>query len=216
MKKIVFKILENNFLFTNNLSNRLITRRIVIHHSASDTNTTIDDIHRWHLGRGWSGIGYHYVIYPTGVIYRGRPERKIGAHAYQDKLHEANTDGIGICLIGNFMLTPPTNIQLQALIWLINDIRKRYPNLPIIGHKDVQPTACPGNLFSFEKLKTELLKGVIDIETWQYNLGIQSLESLKNKGIITSVDEWKTKTAQANQLPGWLIWTLLDRIAGGK
>lgn len=129
----------------------------MIHHSASKPETTVEDIHRWHLARGWSGIGYHYYIDGSGVVWEGRPEWTQGAHAYQDPQHEANTDGIGICLGGNFEIGPgPTEEQLDSLASLIADIRTRYQDIPVIGHKDVQSTACPGKYFPWTGLQARL------------------------------------------------------------
>ena len=34
---------------------------IIIHHALAK-NCTIEDVHRWHLDRGWNGCGYHYFI----------------------------------------------------------------------------------------------------------------------------------------------------------
>jgi len=125
----------------------------VIHHSASVPSINIEDIHHWHLARGWSGIGYHYYIDEVGGVWQGRPEWTQGAHAYQDASHEANSDGIGICLAGNFENGPgPTEAQMRSLVELITNIRTRYVDIPVIGHKEVQPTACPGQYFPWDEL----------------------------------------------------------------
>lgn len=173
-------IMENTIGFKNVLTSRKVTKRIVLHHSASDLDTTIYDINRWHLGNGWSGIGYHYVIYADGTIYRGRPENKIGAHAYQDVKREANSDGIGICMIGNFQYSQPTGAQMNSLVELIKDIRSRYPNLPVIGHKDVMATACPGKLFPWDDLYKRL-EGNKMAEPWKE----QIIDSALKAGLIT-------------------------------
>lgn len=150
------QVIETNIIFKNALTKRKTTKRIVVHHSASPANTTWKDIQRWHLGKGWSGIGYHYVIEEDGKVYRGRPEAVQGAHAYQDAQHEANSNGIGICLTGDFQIGTPTDAQLHSLVQLINDIHCRYPGIPVIGHKDVQATACPGKLFPWDELSKRL------------------------------------------------------------
>lgn len=116
------QIIENNLSFKGIFRPRLKTEKLVIHHSASDSNITIADIHRWHQANGWIGIGYHYVIYANGSLYRGRPECVIGAHAYQDSNHEANSNGIGICLIGNFTCSLPSHKQMESLVELVFDI----------------------------------------------------------------------------------------------
>jgi len=169
------KVVETNIKFKGVLVRRQATKRIVVHHSASGLSTTWQDIHSWHLNRGWSGIGYHYVIYADGPIYRGRPEAMKGAHAYQDAAHDANKDGIGICLVGDFQTGVPTAKQLDALAWLIKDIQTRYPGIPVIGHKDVMPTACPGQNFYWtglwDRLEREeepkvIYKTLNDVPAW--------------------------------------------------
>lgn len=174
-------IQENNLTFKGKFDIRERTDCIVLHHSDSGPKTTIADIHGWHLNRGWAGLGYHYVIYSDGTIYRGRPEWAKGAHAYQDPMHEANSDGIGICLIGNFMQTRPTEAQMNSLIWLIGDIRTRHSGKPVIGHKDVMPTSCPGDLFPWDELKKKLKGGPI-VEQWKLNI----LAEAKNEGLTTT------------------------------
>lgn len=151
------EIVQNpNVKFKKTLSKRPYTRRIVIHHSASHKTTTAEDIQSWHYNRGWAGIGYHYVIDYAGVITQGRPEDTQGAHAYQDKQHEANTDGIGICVIGNFMDRKPTEAQITSLVWLIKNIQSRYGEIPVIGHRDVMPTSCPGDSFPLTEVKEKV------------------------------------------------------------
>ena len=186
------KINETNIQFKSTLSNRKATRRIVIHHAASSFTTTWQDIQRWHLERGWAGIGYHYVIQADGSIYRGRPEGKVGAHAYQDAKHEANSDGIGICLVGNFMLTQPATPQLDSLVELVKDIWTRYPGITVIGHNDVMATSCPGVKFPWAELRLRLEVGKKVAEQWKLDI----IERAKKAGLITEdhdPDEVATK-----------------------
>ena len=35
----------------------LVPKYLVVHHSASANNITVDDIRRWHKDKGWSDIG---------------------------------------------------------------------------------------------------------------------------------------------------------------
>jgi N-acetylmuramoyl-L-alanine amidase len=149
-------IIDVGLQFSNHLTPRQSTTRIVMHHSDADPNLTVQQIHAEHLAKGWAGIGYHYYIPGDGLIYRGRPEIMIGAHAYQDPQHEANSNGIGICLGGNFMQVLPTQAQMAAAVWLIENIWTRYHGIPVIGHRDVMATACPGDMFPMQDLLSEL------------------------------------------------------------
>lgn len=91
------QIIKKNYHWASPLSIRKKTNRIILHHAQAKT-CSVEDIHQWHLKRGWSGIGYHFFIKKDGTIYQGRPENTIGAHA-----KGANSDSIGICAEGNFM-----------------------------------------------------------------------------------------------------------------
>lgn len=125
------------------LLTRGTTRRLIVHHSASpDVPAAV--IHGWHLAKGWSGIGYHYVIRAGGTIEAGRPVDKIGAHAGPG----VNQDSIGVCLTGNFMTEPPTEEQLLALVRLVDHLEVTYGTmLEVLRHKDVAATDCPGTWF---------------------------------------------------------------------
>jgi len=203
------KTIKTNIQFKGIFRKRYKTERIVLHHSASSITTTIQDMHRWHQGKGWSGLGYHYVIYPDGTIYKGRPEWARGAHAWQDAQHEANTDGLGICLIGNFMEGKPTEAQLSSVIWLIKDIRNRYPGIPVIGHKDVMATACPGKNFPWVELYKRLEGN--NLEIWMKKLGEESIDYLVKEGIIKNPEYWKPRLGEGEP-PYWLFFTMLRRL----
>ena len=71
--------------------------KIIVHCSATQEGKDISaaTIDAWHKKRGWSGIGYHYVVGLNGNIEYGRSVYSTGAHV---KGH--NTGSIGICYIG--------------------------------------------------------------------------------------------------------------------
>ncbi|EPX78509.1 hypothetical protein Salmuc_03620 [Salipiger mucosus DSM 16094] len=63
--------------------------KIIVHASATQadwmdgypTGTKMAEIRRWHVeDRGWSDIGYHFLIDRDGTVARGRPLERIGAH----------------------------------------------------------------------------------------------------------------------------------------
>lgn len=123
-------------LFTKRAS----TSWIVIHCSATRPSQDIDaaEITRWHRQRGFVAIGYHYVIKRDGTVEQGRPEDTVGAH-----VSGHNSNSIGICLVGgvseNDVNKPESNFtkeQMAALKTLITDIRTRYPNTKVQGHRD--------------------------------------------------------------------------------
>ena len=115
--------------------------RLVVHHSASDLITKAEDIELWHLARGFSGIGYHFVIEQDGGRRVGRPFPSVGAH-----VKGANHDSIGVCLVGDN--TRPeaqwTRLQRASLRELVQAVRVLLPDIKVCGHRDLAATECPG------------------------------------------------------------------------
>ncbi len=124
----------------------------VLHHTAGrqlSANATPAEeaaemraIQAQHQGQGWIDIGYHLVVFPSGRIYEGRPANVLGAHVAGH-----NTGTVGISCAGNYEIASPTAAMLDA----IGRARKALPgsNKPLVGHRDLGPTACPGkNLYS--------------------------------------------------------------------
>tara|TARA_R110002167_G_C12480759_1_gene634577 strand:+ start:206 stop:586 length:381 start_codon:yes stop_codon:yes gene_type:complete len=101
------------------------------------------DIDRWHKARGWSGIGYHYVIKLDGTTETGRPIEKAGAHAFG-----YNKRSIGVCYVGGVDMNGKpsdtrTDEQKRALKALIGLLRKEYPKATVHGHNEFSNKACP-------------------------------------------------------------------------
>lgn len=112
--------------------------RIVIHCAATPNGRqhNAEDIHRWHLERGWSGIGYHYVIPIVGNTEVGRPHYWQGSHALN-----YNTNSLGICLIGTDKFSES---QWHLLKTLVTRLMAKYPNARVQGHNQLSSKSCPG------------------------------------------------------------------------
>ena len=89
---------------------------IVIHHSAgqtfsSDYAAVVRAYWDFHVNtRGWSDIGYNWLVDPNGVLYEGRGDRIRGAHSPC-----MNGVATGVCLIGNYEDFQPSIAGLTAL-----------------------------------------------------------------------------------------------------
>ena len=173
------KITETNLTFNGTPKRRSSTKRIIIHHSASG-DVSASTIHGWHLGQGWLGIGYQFVIRAGGTVERGRVEWSIGSHSGPG----GNGDSIGICLAGNFETGKPTEAQLAALVELIQYLRGKYGDLFVIGHKDVMATACPGKHFPWVELQKRLEERPM-AEDWKRNIISDGMAA----GILTEYHE---------------------------
>lgn len=136
-----------NTLSKLNLSvNKRNIKEIIVHCSATPEGKdfTVADIKRWHLARGFSDIGYHYVIYRDGSIHTGRDESIIGAHCTGH-----NTNSIGVCYIGGCVSngkTPKdtrTEAQKVSLLRLLRGLKKKYPEAKVYPHYKFAAKACP-------------------------------------------------------------------------
>lgn len=122
---------------------------IIIHITASNDNATVEDIRKGHLQRGFSDIGYHWLVDREGVIHKGRDESIIGAHCA-----ERNVGTIGISYIargkdtdqngefGKYM----TEAQKAGLIKVIKERMKFYglTKFDVSGHNNYNlGKACP-------------------------------------------------------------------------
>jgi hypothetical protein len=141
-------------------------RFIVLHHSASRGGDA-QVIDRDHVAQnGWDGIGYHFVVgngvdMPLGRIeatFRWR-QQSHGAHAGALPLQKQfNTDGVGVCMIGNYEKQSIDPLAERRLVELCAQLIDRVPTLSvgrIIGHRDVpgKSTACPGRGIDLERLR---------------------------------------------------------------
>jgi len=135
------KIKETNLKFKDNLTKRNKTDYLVIHHIGNiNRDVSAEEIHGWHLGQGWAGCGYHFVVRKDGTVERGRPEWALGSHC-----KGSNANSIGINVVGDFEQGEPTQKQIDSLIALLKDLKSKYPNTQIKGHRDLMATNCPGN-----------------------------------------------------------------------
>lgn len=126
-------------------SKRSITE-IIVHCTATPEGreVSVSEIRQWHKQRGFSDIGYHYVIHLDGSIEDGRDVDLIGAHCTGH-----NTHSIGVVYVGgmdkqnNQPKDTRTNAQKAALMSVLIDLKHLYPDARICGHRDFAAKACP-------------------------------------------------------------------------
>jgi N-acetylmuramoyl-L-alanine amidase len=135
-------------------------RFIVVHHSAT-TWGSADAFDRIHRARGWDELGYHFVIGNGSGAGDGEVQigprwfkQKHGAHCKVSNHPEYNDVGIGICLVGNFNDSRPTEAQMRSLASLVRFLMDRYhiPQSQVFGHGQLKATDCPGRYFDYVDL----------------------------------------------------------------
>ena len=188
------EIIETNLEFNSNHSAMKEVEGIALHNSGVSVLQSIEVIHNYHKNKGWAGIGYHYYVRKDGSVYRGRPENMAGAHC-----PGVNSTSIGICAEGNFNEETMSEVQKQAIIELVKDIKSRYNIKWIKGHREILATSCPGANFPLEEIKnavenikdeeiTQTTKSIVDLANeviaGKYGVGAerkQALGSLYNE-----------------------------------
>ena len=130
----------------------MIWERIVIHHTAGADRAGLEAeaIRQFHMGeRGWSDIGYHFLVERVGAAYWvlcGRPLHHVGAH-----VRGKNRGSIGVALVGDFTDSPPGSEQLEVAARLVAGLLTalEIPIREVCGHASLSnnPTECPGAWF---------------------------------------------------------------------
>ena len=186
--------------------------KVVLHHTAetgvSDGRSPTEvmrGLYRYHaVTRGWGDIGYHFVIDPLGQIFEGRAggDFVVGGHVFCN-----NIGTIGVALMGNFQEQEPTGKQLAALKKLLPALAKNYEldltdrevfhdkNLPnLIGHRDLAPTACPGENF-YRKLE-QVRRDIAGTAEIQFAKSRKYAAQLENEIEALQIEAGKTHKMQ--------------------
>ena len=130
-------------------------REVVLHCAAINTGQfdgmpplqVFATVNRWHTERGFkNGFGYHGLIMPSGVYYRGRPFTMIGAHTIG-----RNAGTIGFLLIESRRIDRIgtfadwfTSAQDNVLRAILEDLRISQGIQMVSGHNDYANRLCPG------------------------------------------------------------------------
>jgi len=128
---------------------------LFVHHSAmrecedqESCSQGVRDIQDLHMdGNGWWDIGYSFLIGGDGNIYEGRGWNIKGAHT-----GGFNTEGYGVCFLGNFMEHNPNEYAIAAyhnLARCMVEEEKISKEYQMYGHRQTKPsgkTDCPGDV----------------------------------------------------------------------
>lgn len=137
--------------------NKRNIKYIVIHCTATPSNTTLQSIKRyWKEQRGWGDTaGYHYIIEADGEVTLLTPEDKNSNGVYKH-----NSECINIAYIGGIdkqgkPKDTRSKAQEDALFNLIVELTEKYKEASVLGHRDFPEVkkACPS----------------FDVKTWLAN-----------------------------------------------
>ena len=123
--------------------NRKSTEAIVLHCTATLAGQpyNANAIREMHKRRGFSDIGYGFLIGIEGEEWEGRrPLQAIGAH-----VRGFNDRTLGVAYVGGLRASDAmpsdtrTPKQIKTMIDLLKRLIKVYPNAVILGHRDLSP-----------------------------------------------------------------------------
>ncbi len=171
-------IIDRHLKFTSALSKRRRTDYIVIHHPEAVT-ASVEQIHQWHVGNGWAGIGYNLYIRKDGSVYAGRGVEYVGAHA-----QGYNSRSVGVCCEGDYHRKDKSMpaAQYAALVDVVRWLKQKYPDAAVVGHRELMSTNCPGQYFPLDKLKGDLM--MKNFEDMAGHWAKQHVEDLHEMGVV--------------------------------
>lgn len=150
----------------------------VVHHTESGNDYTpaqvpgiIRSVQAFHMqGRGWSDIGYNFVVDKFGTVWEGRAG-SIAAPAIGAHTAGFNTNAVGVVVIGSYVDVQPSAASMESVSQVIGWKLASYgvnPNTSVtrvagagstkyavgttitiprvVGHGDVGSTSCPGSI----------------------------------------------------------------------
>lgn len=130
---------------------------IAIHHtvtrmdadaSEKEERLHLEAIDNYHVSLDYGGLGYHFVVFPSGRGYRTGNPRRARAHVAK-RNHELQ----GIALVGDFTSESPTTLALQTVGEILRELNPEH-HLAVRGHRDwAVPgwgTECPASLTAID------------------------------------------------------------------
>lgn len=127
-------------------------KELWLHHSITNPpgpNATLEqdcahmrDFEQIGESRFGAGISYTWVVMPSGRVFQGHDIDRQGTHTYQ-----RNNRSRAICLAGNFDVSALPTRMIESVALLLRELGATLDG----GHRDVYPTACPGQ-FAYPRI----------------------------------------------------------------
>jgi N-acetylmuramoyl-L-alanine amidase len=134
------------------VANAKVTRRIThlfVHCTATQPTATVSAIlNYWRTKLEWKNPGYHILLSTDGFFQLANFDVVCnGVKGY-------NANSLHISYIGGIDKTGKpkdtrTESQTQLITAFIDEVKKKYPNIKVLGHNEVSNKACPS--FSVKK-----------------------------------------------------------------
>lgn len=121
---------------------------IILHCTATKEGSpcTVEAIRTCHVKeRGFSDIGYNYVVYADGSVHAGRSQDVSGAHCIGHNAHSIGISYVGGLDANGKPKDTRTPAQKKAIADLVAKLRAQYniPKSKVYGHYEFANKACP-------------------------------------------------------------------------
>ena len=150
---------------------------LVLHCTATPEHRDVSaaDIRHWHCdppskgGRGWKQVGYTDLIHLDGTVERlvgNNEDAEVdlwevtnGAAGFNSVSRHVVYAG-GLAKDGKTAKDTRTPAQLEAMTAYVRDFHRRFPQIRIVGHRELNPKkACPS----------------FDVQKWLLSIGIKQV-----------------------------------------
>jgi hypothetical protein len=193
---------KNNLKFPRAFGRRTSTDSIIVHHAAA-VKASMQEIHQWHLDKGWNGFAYNFYIPKVGGVWEGRP---IWAADSDSMGH--NFDSLSIVFEGNFNIEFMAKAQINTGSELIRFLRGQYPSVrKVLCHRDVGKTDCPGKNFDMQVIIQGLQDPTNTVDV------MEAITKLHKHGIINNPLHWEVAIKNTQYL-GQLMINMANYIKG--
>ena len=149
---------------------------LVIHCTATPEGREVsaDEIRRWHTapvsqgGRGWKQVGYTDMVHLDGSVERlvnNNEDAQVDSWEVTNGAAGYNSVSRHIVNVGGYDKAGKpkdtrTEAQREALKRYVEDFHRRFPQIRIVGHHELNPgKACPS----------------FDVPTWLRSIGIRQV-----------------------------------------
>ena len=115
--------------------------RIFVHTTASWQTLTEDDLKAEFRAKGWKNPGYHYVVFPDGGVHQ-----LLSVEEVSNGVQGYNSTAINVAWLGGIKkdskgkIVPVdnrTDKQKSALRNLLGQLKKKFPEAKIMGHRSI-------------------------------------------------------------------------------
>ncbi len=112
-------------------------KTIFVHCTASSQKWGVKELQAEFKAKGWTNPGYHYVVTTDGATHQ-----MLNIEQVSNGVQGHNSTSINIAYVGGIdskgkAIDNRTEAQKKTMIVLLTQLKKKFPDAVIMGHRDV-------------------------------------------------------------------------------